>query len=171
MVERNIHPLTGKLLADKDARGVRENFVADRLPGAESPDDYNAEGSVKFGSEYAEWLASAENSLNRQTMIAEAASQLRITSPLPGGTYLMDPDMPSSRRIPLVANGGAQLVWTSESFRCEADAGRDFAIGDGGRASHHRHGCLVRKDDRSADHRALAVTARPRAEHESTRCG
>ena len=54
---------------------------------------------------------------------------MRITSPLAGGTYLLDPDVPSSRRIPLVANGGAQLVWTSESLRCDVDDGRNFAIG------------------------------------------
>ena len=132
IVERNVHPLTGRLLADDDARGVREKFVADRLPPAESPDDYDGGGNVKLGAEYSEWLASAENSLRDRTTVASAESQLRITSPLPGGTYLLDPDVPSSRRIPLVAAGGAQLIWTSDSLRCEGDAGRDFAIGADG---------------------------------------
>jgi penicillin-binding protein 1C len=132
IVERNIHPLTGKLLADGDARGVRERFVADRLPLSESADDYDSDGNVKLGTEYADWLASAENSLRAQATIAGADAQLQITSPLAGGTYLVDPDVPSSRRVPLAAAGGSQLVWTSDSLRCEFDGGHYFASGADG---------------------------------------
>jgi penicillin-binding protein 1C len=132
IVQRNVHPLTGKLLGDGDARGVREKFVADRLPAAESPDDYDPDGQVKLGGEYSEWLASAENSLAGQATLATADAQLRIVSPLSGSTYLLDPDVPSSRRIPLRAAGAAQLVWTSDSLRCEAESGGYFAVGADG---------------------------------------
>ncbi|HEY8833973.1 MAG TPA: penicillin-binding protein 1C, partial [Chthoniobacterales bacterium] len=63
IVERTIHPLTGKLLADGDARGVREKFLADRLPLAESATDYDVAGHVQLGAEYTDWFRSAENSL------------------------------------------------------------------------------------------------------------
>ena len=48
IVERTIHPLTGKLLADGDARGVREKFLADHLPPTESPADYDVAGNVQL---------------------------------------------------------------------------------------------------------------------------
>lgn len=133
IVERDVHPLTGKLLANDDPRGVRERFVKGRLPDAESPADYESDGSPKLGPEYAEWLASAENSILQQASVAKSTSELRITSPISGGTYLLDPDIPSSQRIPLAAAGGEQLVWTSDSLRCEGDATRAFAIGADGK--------------------------------------
>ncbi len=154
IVERNIHPLTGKLLADDDARGVREKFAGGRLPPAESPDDYDAAGVVKLGAEYAEWLASAENSLSRQTTVASRAAELRITSPIGGSTYLLDPDVPSSGRIPLAAAGGDQLVWTSESLRCVAEAGRQFAVGADGQ---HR---IVVTDEASGRTAEVQITVR-----------
>ena len=132
IVERNVHPLTGKLLANDDTRGVRERFVAGRLPNAESPGDYDSAGDVNLGAEYSEWVASAENSLRQQAAPTSATGELRITSPLSGGTYLLDPDIPSSAQIPLAAAGGEKLVWMSDSLRCEADGERAFAVGADG---------------------------------------
>jgi penicillin-binding protein 1C len=132
IVERNVHPLTGKLLTDADRRGVREKFLPEALPAAESPDDYDSGGHVKLGSEYAEWYASAENSLRSETRLAHAASELRITSPLAGATYLVDPDVRSSGRIPLRAAGGEKLTWASESLRCTSEDGASFAIAEEG---------------------------------------
>jgi len=129
VVERSVHPLTGKLLSGRDPRGVREKFVSDNLPPSESAADYDATGNVKLTAEYSDWFARAENGLRDRAMPADPGSQLRITSPLAGSTYLIDPDVPSSRRIPLVALGGAKLVWQSESLRCATDAGIDFALG------------------------------------------
>ena len=106
IVERTIHPLTGHLLGENDPRGVRERFLATNLPRLASDDDYDADGKVKLPNEYSNWFASAENSIRDRAVLADA--QLRITSPLNGSTYLMDPDVPSSRRIPLVANGGGK---------------------------------------------------------------
>src|SRR5437762_9413116 len=77
IVERNVHPLTGKLLADSDPRGVREKFLPDRLPAAESPADYDAAGNIQLGPEYADWFNSAENGLRSQTTLALAAGELR----------------------------------------------------------------------------------------------
>ncbi|MDQ6625924.1 MAG: hypothetical protein M3Y69_07280 [Verrucomicrobiota bacterium] len=125
IVERNVHPLTGKLLADDDARGVRERFVASNIPLAESVDDYDADGRVRLPAEYNEWLASAESAIGDD--VAVTASELRITSPLAGASYIVDPDVPTSARIPLLAVGGRKLMWQSDSLSCSRRDGVDYA--------------------------------------------
>jgi penicillin-binding protein 1C len=127
IVERTIHPLTGKILADGDVRGVREKFVADRLPPAEDPADYDSADKVRLGPEFSEWFRSAENSLRDRTVLATGTGELLIASPLAGSVYVVDPDVPSSRRIPLVADGNAKVQWESESLTCRSEGGVDFA--------------------------------------------
>jgi penicillin-binding protein 1C len=128
IVERNIHPLTGKLLADSDVRGVREKFLKDRLPAAESPSDYDAAGNVQLGPEYTDWFRSAENSIRDRAVLASANDALQITSPLPGSVYLVDPDVPSTKKIPLIAHGANEVEWQSESLSFRSESGRDFAL-------------------------------------------
>lgn len=128
IVERTIHPLTGKLLADNDARGVRERFLADHLPPVEATTDYDESGRVQLAGEYTEWFRSAENSVRDRAVLANANNELLITSPLPGSIYVVDPDVPSSSRIPLTANGAGKLEWRSDSLSCRSESGRDFAL-------------------------------------------
>ena len=128
IVARNIHPLTGKVLADDDARGVHEKFVASNIPPMESKEDYDEDGRVRLASEYGDWFASAENDVRENATLAATASQLRITSPLADGNYLVDPDVPTSGRIPLTALGGKKLIWQSESLRCGEQDGRTYAF-------------------------------------------
>ena len=128
IVERKVHPLTGKLLADDDPRGVREKFVADRLPAVESATDYDGAGNVRLSAEYADWFRSAENSIRDRTVLANAADELLITSPLAGSIYVVDPDVPSTRKIPLLANGNAKVQWRSDSLVCRSEDGLDFAV-------------------------------------------
>ncbi len=132
IVERTIHPLTGKLLADGDARGVREKFVADRLPEAESSSDYDSAGSVQLSAEYADWYRSAENSVRDRAVLATTTDELRITSPLPGSIYVVDPDVPSSQRIPLIVNGNERVEWQSETLSCRSESQGDFALASEG---------------------------------------
>lgn len=132
IVTRKIHPLTGHLLGEPDSRGVAEKFVPDRLPADESPDDYTADGKAKLPNEYSEWFASAENCVRDVAVLASATSDLRIVSPLPDSTYLVDPDIKSSRRIPLLATGGKQLRWESNSLRVVKDGDGQFASGADG---------------------------------------
>jgi penicillin-binding protein 1C len=139
IVERNVHPLTGKLLAEADPRGIREKFLSELLPAAESPADYDAAGNVQLGPEYADWFASAENGLRDRVTLASRNGELRITSPLPGSVYVLDPDVPSTRRIPLAANGGTQVKWESESLACRSESGNDFAF-----AAEGEHRIVVR---------------------------
>jgi penicillin-binding protein 1C len=127
IVERTIHPLTGKLLADGDVRGVREKFVAGQLPAPESANDYDPAGKVQLSVEFDEWFKSAENSLRDRAVLATGRDELLITSPQAGSVYVVDPDVPSSRRIPLITSGGAQVQWESESLTCHSDAGINFA--------------------------------------------
>ncbi|HMJ06096.1 MAG TPA: hypothetical protein VK474_07550, partial [Chthoniobacterales bacterium] len=122
-----VHPLTGRLLAEGDPRGVREKFVRGNLPPSEQAGDYGTDGRVKLGAEYSEWAMSAENALRGETVLAGAEAELAITSPLSGSIYLVDPDVPSSGRIPLTASGGAHLVWESDSLRCGTADGASFA--------------------------------------------
>jgi hypothetical protein len=107
---------------------VREKFLADRLPAAESPEDYDANGNVQLGPEYTDWFRSAENGLRDRVVLATTPDELLITSPLPGSIYVVDPDVPSSARIPLVANGGGKVEWQSDSLTCHSETTGDFAV-------------------------------------------
>ncbi len=130
IIERDVHPLTGKLLASARPDGVREKFLATKLPEMESAADYDATGKVKLGAEYDNWLASAENSLPTRATADEAArATLRIVAPLPGSTFLLDPDVPTSRAVPLVAAGGRAFVWESATLRC-ADGRAEIVEGE-----------------------------------------
>ena len=128
IVEREVHPLTGKLLAETRPDSVRERFLRDRLPPQESPEDYDAGGRAKLGVEYLTWSQSAENALAARVSVASAAPALRLVSPLPGTTFLVDPDLPSSRRVPLEAVGAARLAWVSDSLEVGERDGRAFAL-------------------------------------------
>jgi penicillin-binding protein 1C len=135
IVERTVHPLTGRLLADLDARGIREKFLADRIPPSESPVDYDVDGKVQLGPEYADWFRSAENSVRDRAVLASAGDDLRIASPLPGSVYVVDPDVPSTRRIPLRAYGSGNVEWRSDSLTCRSEDGSDFALATEGEHS------------------------------------
>ena len=71
---------------------------------------------------------SAENGIRDRAILASTDGDLRITSPLPGSVYVVDPDVPSTRHIPLTANGGTQMRWESESLTCRSEPGADFAL-------------------------------------------
>ena len=128
IVERDINPLTGKLLAQSEPRSVREPFVREHLPPIEAPADYDADGRVKLGPEYTEWLASAENSLADRVTNPGASSEPRVVSPQAGSVFVIDPDVPTSRRVPLVASGPAGMRWECPSLECHAGADGTFAI-------------------------------------------
>ena len=127
IVERNIHPLTGKLISESNPQGVHEKFIRDHLPPAESPADYGTDGEATLGAEYSQWLASAENFLGDRVTRSASSNDLRIVSPTPGSVYVIDPDIPSSRRVPLVASSARNLEWKSSSLDCHAISGNSFA--------------------------------------------
>ncbi|HYR57148.1 MAG TPA: penicillin-binding transpeptidase domain-containing protein, partial [Chthoniobacteraceae bacterium] len=128
IVEREVHPITGKLLAAWRPDAVREKFIAGKLPPVESPNDYDANGRVVLGPEFAEWSRSAENGMTARIAIETADVPLRVVAPLPGTTFLVDPDLPSSERVPLRASGPGEVRWTSDSLEVREADGRIFAI-------------------------------------------
>jgi len=128
IIEREVHPVTGKLLAATRADAVRERFVAAQLPPVETPADYDATGKVVLGPEYAEWSQSAQNGMAARTAVEAHDAPLRVESPQPGTTFLVDPDLPSSERVPLRATGPGTITWTSDSLEVREVAGRTFVI-------------------------------------------
>ncbi len=128
IVEREVHPVTGKLLAAPRADAVREKFVTGQLPPLESAADYDATGKVILGPEYSEWSASAQNGMTARTAVEDRDVPLRVESPLPGTTFLVDPDLPSSERVPLRATGPGEVTWTSDSLEVREVDGRTFVI-------------------------------------------
>lgn len=131
IIERAIHPVTGKLLANPGPDSLTEKFVPGTLPPEESPDDYDAEGRVRLGSEYASWFDSGANWLAGRAVIDESrtAGRLHIVSPLPGSTCVLDPDLPSSGRLlPLMTSGSHEVVWKSNTLEIRNEPGKVNAI-------------------------------------------
>ena len=128
IVERAVHPLTGKLVGAAHPGAVREKFLRNHLPPTESAADYDSAGRVVLGAEYREWAGSAENLLAGRVICEDRSQTLRLVAPRPGTTFLIDPDLPSSRRVAVQASGVEAPVWESQSMRFEASAGRTFAL-------------------------------------------
>lgn len=128
IVEREVHPLTGKLLTKANPEAVKEKFIVDRLPAEETPQDYDAQGKVVLGPEYTEWSRSGANGLAARTALDTSNTSIRLVSPLPGTTFLVDPDLPSSSRVPLRATGAAELKWESDSLEVREVAGMIYAV-------------------------------------------
>jgi penicillin-binding protein 1C len=63
---------------------------------------------------------------------------------------VVDPDVPSSRRIPLIATGGALVQWESESLNCHSEGGLNFAEASEGE---HRLVAVDRATGRKAETR------------------
>lgn len=127
IVDDRIHPITGHRVPPEFVGGLKERFVADNLPPMESSQDYDANGRVLLSAEYAAWAASADNQLRDRVAIAGGAG-LHLVSPAPGATFLLDPDVPSSFLVPLIATGAEGVIWESETLKFRDQAGQRFAI-------------------------------------------
>jgi penicillin-binding protein 1C len=127
IVEREVHPLTGKLLTQTRADAVKEKFLRDRLPPVESAEDYDADGRVKLGPEYRVWIESGENGVTARALCDAKDTTLRLERPVAGTTFVIDPDLPSSRLVPVQASGAAQAVWESDSLHFRERDGRTYA--------------------------------------------
>lgn len=114
-----VDPLTGHRLAPGDPRAVRERFLDGTLPPAATPDDYDAQGRVRLGAEYAHWAASPDNLLAGRVVVDRSLDSvgLRLVTPLSGTVFFLDPDLPdSSQWLPLRAEGAAEMTWSSDSL-------------------------------------------------------
>ena len=152
IVERTIHRVTGHALDAAHADGpdaVPEKFAAAHPPTSESASDYDEQGRVRLAPEYADWLTSGDNWLAGRASAADgvqnvaAASRnaatdrhetLAVTSPLPGTTYVLDPDLPaSSRLLDLRARGCNEPAWTCDTLDCRSVGGQNVAVLQEGR--------------------------------------
>lgn len=127
VVEREVQPLTGKLVTHARPEAVREKFLRDHLPPVESTEDYDAEGRVKLGPEYRAWMESGENGMAARAWCDAQDTTLRVEAPVAGTTYVIDPDLPSSRFLPVRASGVAASVWESDSLEFRERDGRTCA--------------------------------------------
>jgi penicillin-binding protein 1C len=123
LVRAEVNPLTGR----RAGRGGSEWFVAGNLPAMETADDFDADGRVKLGTDYAEWFAGVDNTLrNRAVLDAGQIAEVRVLSPLPGTVFYLDPDLPpSSRQVRLSVNA-ASARWSSQTLECVAREGDVF---------------------------------------------
>ena len=137
-VQREVHPLTGKLMTEdarrsltKDFAAVREWFPPDRLPPVSSAADFDASGRVLLPSEYRAWFQSGDNGFGDRVALATRPqfTSLRVLSPVPGTVFYLDPDLPdSARRIALHASGGRECRWESESLTLDRATGLPQAL-------------------------------------------
>jgi penicillin-binding protein 1C len=128
VVERSVHALTGKQVASLHPEAVREKFLAGHVPLRESAEDYDEAGRVRLGPEYRGWSESAENMLVARASCAANDGAFELLSPRPGTTFLIDPDVPSTRRVAVQARGAGEAVWESQSLRFDTSSGRTFAV-------------------------------------------
>ncbi len=139
IVERDVHPLTGKLVAAARQDAVREKFVRNHLPPVESAADYDETGRARLGPEYRTWIESGANGLAARASCGAEDGGLRLVSPLPGTTFIVDPDLPSSCRLPVKAAGARGAVWESKSLSFRESDGQTYAI-----ATQGEHRLIVR---------------------------
>ena len=139
VVECKVHRVTGHALDPAHADGpdaVQEKFSALHLPSPESAADYDEHGRVVLAPEYAAWLTSGDNWLAGQASAAkisdattEPHGALLVVSPLPGTTYVLDPDLPaSSRLLDLRVKGCNAPAWTCDTLDCRSVGGQNVVV-------------------------------------------
>ena len=124
LVEKWIHPLTGKSVLPSHPDALREKFLPPALPDAATATDYDPAGRVLLAAEYAPWFASSDNHLAARAALAppDATGPLRLVAPLPGTTFYLDPDLPdNSRQVRLRADGPPGIRWHSDSLQTHDD--------------------------------------------------
>ena len=139
LVEKWIHPLTGKSVPPNHPDALREKFLPPALPAPARATDYDPTGRVLLAPEYAPWFASSDNHLAARAALAppDATAPLRLVAPLPGTTFYLDPDLPdTSRHVRLRADGPPGIRWHSDSLKThDDDHGQPTALLTPG---HHR---------------------------------
>ena len=172
IIERVVHRVTGHLLDAAPADGpdaVLEKFAASHLPVPEQASDYDPQGRIRLPAEYADWLSSGDNwlagqavavanadetaapridsaTVNPSGVVADSDTLLSVMSPIPGTTYVLDPDLPpSSRLLDLRVKGCANPSWESDTLECRLVNGQPVAVLREGRHT-------LRVQDRASGH-------------------
>ena len=161
IVERWVHPVTGKLVAANHPGAMREKFLASNLPLVAAPDDYDALGRVRLSIEYHDWLASGQNWLTGQAVTDvsndhSATVSLHILSPQPGTTYFLDPDLPGQgSKLRLSASASGAVNWRSDTLNIRQCEGAPIAIMSPGRHE------LIARDEKSGTESRTWILVKP----------
>jgi len=107
LVRREVCSVTGLLPSPKSPATVSELF----LPGTEPREDasafYSADGTLLLPAEYAQWCASADNSLR-----ARVRPSPRILTPASGAHYVIDPVLPRAQQmVELTSTLPGEVQW------------------------------------------------------------
>ena len=146
IVERSIHPLTGKLVAGNTPRAVREICGGSFSPN-ESPGDYDSAGARSSGRNMRSgWPAGRMTWPTARP--SERARRCEIISPLPGSVFVIDPDIPSSGLIPLFDRGNRARELAKRFSRVVRKGGRIVAHASEGE---HRIIAIERESGRTAE--------------------
>jgi penicillin-binding protein 1C len=147
-----------KLREPRDAK-----FHRNHLPCQPPDGQYDAKGRVLLPKQYKAWLDSADNTLGGLVALApedsalnKMAAPLRIQTPLPGTTYLLDTDLAGQgQTLFLKANAPAQeLHWTSSTLEISNAAERPQAKLQAG-----QHEILV-ENERTGEKRVALILVR-----------
>ncbi len=145
IVTAQVDPLTGRPVSAELAgkREVKEEkFHRNNVPMESLPGQYDARGRLFLPRAYASWLDSPDNWLGDAAALApednplnRQVTTLRIQVPLPGTTFLLDPDLTAQgQMLFLKANTPAhELRWSSETLAISKVEGRPQAkllVGD-----------------------------------------
>ena len=131
LVRVQIDPVFGRALTrrNENYESLNEWFPADRLPLAVGPEDFDEHGRAQLGAEYSEWLRSLPET---SRYVSKNSLGLRLVAPRPGTVFVLDPDLPSSRYIPLKADGGENVRWKCDSLKIQVRNGALVAVGEPG---------------------------------------
>jgi hypothetical protein len=138
VVKRLIHPVTGRQVAVNHSDGaILEKLVREKLPANELSSDYDEQGRIRLSPAYHPWLQTADNWLGGRAIADQEAngeSEARIASPIPGTTYFLNYDLPtSSHRIPLKCSLAGENRWSSDSLEIEIEGQHAYAVMKEGR--------------------------------------
>ncbi|MCB1126493.1 MAG: hypothetical protein KDM81_08365, partial [Verrucomicrobiae bacterium] len=142
VVEGRVNPVTGRLLTDRTGDSaavpdsssppllapVREVFLADSPPLLETAEDFDARGRVRLEPEYADWLASPQNSLGDRAVSDSGPTTIQITWPVAGAVLFLDPDLPDEGNRPhLQARAAGGVEWRCSTLKIDDDASGQWA--------------------------------------------
>ena len=145
VAEARVNPLTGRLasenaagqvqpsdfgfrISDFPSSPVREAFLAASPPQSASTGDFDGQGRIRLGPEYAEWIESNDNWLGKRAVSSDAAAPLQITWPVAGAVLFIDPDLPEDGgRLRLRARTSSIVEWHSSTLKIKADAAGQWA--------------------------------------------
>jgi penicillin-binding protein 1C len=149
-----IHALTGQRLPPGHPEAVLEWFLPGTLPAPVDPADFDAAGRIRLPVEYRDWFVAGQHGLHGRAWVSAstapaAAPGLRITQPVAGAVYVLDPDLPEAgRRLRLRAVASGPVVWQSATLTIHHASGRAEAW-----LTEGRHELVARDPDTGAEAR------------------